>query len=472
METYIPFTVILKTLLLLQVQLLTRSLTEAASKKLEGNLVLSQLLWRHGDRSPVILFPSYSHPAKAVWPMGLGNLTPRGMQQHYLLGKELRKKYRGYLNESYRHDEITVWSTDFDRTLMSAQMNMAGLYGRVTLNEIANSSSVRINQPVPIHPELTGILSPGQNCPAFTRERLNVMNRSDLARNNRAENGSLVDSIKVQSGNVSLKVFKIADAVFCSDQHAVSLPPWIADNTTIKAYLDFLHEDLSPRLFMYSDKQVRLGGGPLLSSMIGRMKEKVAGNLTQKVLVYSAHDVTVMALLSALGVFDGKQPFYASTVSLDLFEKKIASDKSSNNLSNYFVVVNYLRGSLKPDITKAETLTVPGCESRCSLEKFVRLVNGNIPRDLIDECEGPNSKSAANALARDSMILTLSMVIAILVAVLFFACVFFLVRHRRLRNQLPTTRFSLMADDREDETTLPLTSHYDDGDLYGYNSAS
>ena len=463
MEIIIPFTVVVLNALLLI------SITDAVSQNAE-KLVLSQLLWRHGDRSPTTLFPTYSHPAAVVWPMGLGALTRRGMQQHFLLGKELRKKFRGYLNETHFSKEISVWSTDFDRTLMSAQMNMAGLYGRVTETEFGNSS-VRFSQPVPIHTETTGILLSGKGCPAYELERFNVMKRSDLARSNRVENGSLIDSIQFQSGNVSLKMNRIADAVFCSDQHGISLPSWIASNETIKDYLNYNYENLAPRLFMYSDKLIKLGGGPLLSSLIERMTEKVAGSLTQIVIAYSAHDVTVMALLAALGVFDEKQPFYASMVSLDLYRKsRIESAERAYDLSDYFVVVNYLRGALRPDISKAETLIIPGCASHCPLDAFSRLVADNIPDDLIEECDGPNSKSASNALARDSMILTLSMIIALLVAVLFFASVFFLVRQRRLRGHLPTARFSLMADEAENEATLPLTSHYDDGDLYGYNS--
>lgn len=81
----------------------------------------------------------------------------RGMRQHYELGSFLRSRYKGFLNESYdRHEvgltdvcycvgqratyvrlvflktlfcrlQILVRSTDFDRTLMSAEANLAGL---------------------------------------------------------------------------------------------------------------------------------------------------------------------------------------------------------------------------------------------------------------------------------------------------------------------------------------------------------
>ena len=451
--------------LIVACRLLLSSLCHASSEEEEGTLILSQLLWRHGDRSPTTLFPTYPGPVDAIWPMGLGALTPRGMEQHLLLGRELRKKFKGFINKTYHSSEIRVTSTDFDRTLMSAQMNMAGLYGQLTVREIRDVNET-FSQPVPVHADFSGILSPGAECPAFAREKAMVEKRSSDARRNREENGTLVDSIKFQSGNVSLKILNIADAVYCSDQHGVELPTWIANNQTIKNYLDFYYSELGPRLFMGSDKLARLGGGPLLSALVAKMKEKIAGNLTQKVLAYSAHDVTIMALLGALRVFDNKQPTYASLISVDLFRSPSSGpdEGSGTSADPYFVVVKYLRGVMRPDIGKAKILVIPGCAKHCPLTKFVRSLAENIAEGSADKCGRSGTESGADALARDSVILSLSMVIALLVATLFFSCVFFLVRQRRMRNLLPMARFSLI----DDEASVPLTSHDDEGETYGF----
>uniref|UniRef100_A0A3P9NM32 Lysosomal acid phosphatase n=1 Tax=Poecilia reticulata TaxID=8081 RepID=A0A3P9NM32_POERE len=84
-------------------------------------------LFRHGDRSPVKAFPTDPHQESA-WPQGFGQLSQVGMRQQYELGQYLRTRYKDFLNESYIRHEILVRSTDVDRTLMSAEANLAGLY--------------------------------------------------------------------------------------------------------------------------------------------------------------------------------------------------------------------------------------------------------------------------------------------------------------------------------------------------------
>lgn len=54
----------------------------------ETQLVLVQIVFRHGDRTPVGVYPTDPNNA-SVWKKfgGLGQLTQRGMQQHYAFGR-------------------------------------------------------------------------------------------------------------------------------------------------------------------------------------------------------------------------------------------------------------------------------------------------------------------------------------------------------------------------------------------------
>jgi hypothetical protein len=75
-----------------------------------------------------------------------GQLTLTGIEQHQRLGGYLRTRYQSLLSSNYTSSEILVRSTDVDRTLMSAQSNLVGLY------PILNITNDKVPiQPIPIH---------------------------------------------------------------------------------------------------------------------------------------------------------------------------------------------------------------------------------------------------------------------------------------------------------------------------------
>lgn len=52
------------------------------------------VIYRHGDRTPVDLYPTDPWRNESLWPVKFGELTNTGKQQHYALGKWLRKRYK------------------------------------------------------------------------------------------------------------------------------------------------------------------------------------------------------------------------------------------------------------------------------------------------------------------------------------------------------------------------------------------
>ena len=97
-------------------------LSPLADSKLE--MVLE--VFRHGAREPL------DRPFDpADWTEFQGELTLAGMRQHYLLGKEMRKRYieqTELLSQNFNHSELYVRSTDVNRTIMSVQSHLMGLY--------------------------------------------------------------------------------------------------------------------------------------------------------------------------------------------------------------------------------------------------------------------------------------------------------------------------------------------------------
>ncbi len=90
-------------------------------------LVFTLDLIRHGDRTPLKKIPHILYD----WNLGLGQLTPKGMQQEYELGVKLRESYvkkSQLLPIEYQSETLYVRSTNVDRTLMSAQSLLLGLY--------------------------------------------------------------------------------------------------------------------------------------------------------------------------------------------------------------------------------------------------------------------------------------------------------------------------------------------------------
>lgn len=72
------------------------------------------------------------------------------MVHQYELGKFMRKKYNKFLGDSYSAKLVSIHSTDTDRTKMSAQLQMAGLFPPKN-NQIWNKNLIW--QPIPINYE-------------------------------------------------------------------------------------------------------------------------------------------------------------------------------------------------------------------------------------------------------------------------------------------------------------------------------
>lgn len=114
-----------------------------------GELIFSHILYRHGDRTPTMAYPTDPYSDISNWPVPWGALTNTGKQQHFALGKWLRQRYGNVLlSEQYTPNEIYIRSTDVDRTLQSSESNLAGLYPPHG-NQVWNADIEW--QPIPVH---------------------------------------------------------------------------------------------------------------------------------------------------------------------------------------------------------------------------------------------------------------------------------------------------------------------------------
>lgn len=308
-------------------------------------LLLAVELCRHGDRAPLFEFPKDALPA-SKWPEGPGGLTAIGQRAHYELGQSLRRRYvdTGFLPWSFSASDVYVRSTSIDRASMSAYSQIAGLYpaGTAAVYDVGaqfGRSSPDANftglpnrwQPVPIHterPDTDSLLIPGANCPRHAKLLSKAYASSEWL-----EYTSKYDSLRTSLAGIvgmpkplSLRdVANLEDVWVCFEAHGVPLPAGVT--------VDMRHrlQKLVNWMLINRVKNPelrRLRAGLLLNEIKQRVvlsAMKARGTLPdhlepalRKFVLYSAHDTTVLAALSALGISLHENPPYNSTVIWEL----------------------------------------------------------------------------------------------------------------------------------------------------------
>ncbi|XP_074811507.1 lysosomal acid phosphatase isoform X4 [Natator depressus] len=158
--------------------------------------------------------------------------------------------------------------------------------------------------------------------------------------------------------------------------HRLLLPPWVTPDvmTQLKQLKDFGFE------FLFGIHQqmekARLQGGVLLAQIRKNMTSAANASAPQhlKLLAYSAHDTTLVALQMALNVYNGRQAPYASCHIFELYQ---------DDDSNFSVEMFFHNESGREPFP----LTLPGCAQRCPLPDFLQLTDPIIPQDWARECQ-------------------------------------------------------------------------------------
>ncbi|XP_053988788.1 prostatic acid phosphatase-like [Hylaeus volcanicus] len=385
-----------------------------------GTIIFGNVLYRHGDRTPSHSYTNDPYNNQSIWPVPYGQLTNLGKHQHLLLGRWLRKRYSHLLNNLYSPYDIYVQSTDVDRTLMSAESHLAGLYPP-SGNQVWDSIQW---MPIPVHTipkDKDNVLAAEKYCPKYNYELQKVLNSPEIKRINE-ENKDLYAYLTKKSGNKisSLRtVAELYDTLFIENLYNKSLPEWT------KSVFPNKLEPLAAKSFTtdtYNKILQRLKSGNLLGEMIDHMEKKSKNALVpnRKVWMYSAHDETVANMLMTLNLFDPHCPPYTAMV---LIELRV-------NLKNqYFVTVSYKNSSLEPHL-----LTLPGCIALCPLNQFIALTKDIIPVNWEKECSMDWDKFGYN-INTTAVIAILTSSILMLVLLILSVIGFFYWHYKREHNQ-------------------------------------
>lgn len=124
-----------------------------------------------------------------------------------MLGRWFRSRYSHLLTDSYTPYDVYVRSTDVDRTLMSAEANLAGLYP-----PRGNQVWDKLNwMPIPVHtvPEVEDwVLASRKYCPKYVKELQNVQN-SDEMKKIYEDNKELYQYLAKETGMRVLQLYDV-----------------------------------------------------------------------------------------------------------------------------------------------------------------------------------------------------------------------------------------------------------------------
>ncbi|XP_031340436.1 lysosomal acid phosphatase-like isoform X2 [Photinus pyralis] len=305
--------------------------------------------------------------------MGLGQLTNLGKVQVYELGKWLKERYGGLLTvrESY------VRSTDYDRTLMSAECCLAGLFPPDP-NQTWNSE---LNwQPIPVH--TTPLVNDAVLAMEVPCERHRELYQSLVSNDLDEGTEELYDYITQNAGRPvhNLRGLQdIYDTLHVEDLHNLTLPNW-----TKKVYPDQLRKLASYEFTLSTNttQMARLKTGLLFNEIYHNIND-ASFNSKPAMRMYSGHDTTLANLLNTLQIFDPHSPPYGAAL---LFELRSKSDE-------LYVNVVYKNS------TTPTNITLKDCEFDCPLETFNKILD-EIRLDYEDwvlECTMPLRSSRSTA---------------------------------------------------------------------------
>ncbi len=393
---------------------------------------------------PLVLVPPSLHSEvfssqDDAWPQGFGQLSVVGMQQQYFLGELLRQRYvtdnPGFLQGNYTRTQVYIRSTDYDRTLMSAEVLLAALFppeGKWKFLESLNW------QPVPVHtrPRSEDNLLRGHtaDCPTYAElckgdyqmEESVALEREYQNLFWKLENFTGMEQVNLSNFGV------LMDTLFVEYASGYGIPEWLQPGE-IESLINLSAYTLS--YIFNTPEKLQLTAGTWVGKIRNDILGKAAGEPTlnqSKLFLYSAHDTTVATMMSAFGVWDGTIPNYASAFLIELF-----SDEDG-----YFVQMFYRNDTFSSDI-----LPIPvqrcGGNTRCSLEEFQALTEPVLLTDDWKRVCGLVSGRGGGGVATTTIVLSVLLAVFALLTIALLVVLVSLCQRRRhpkyrnLKRQLP-----------------------------------
>jgi hypothetical protein len=290
----------------------------------EEKLIFAVTLIRHGDRTPCHSFAACPYD----WTPGIGELTPLGMHQEYLLGQSLRTRYVEELRllpQRYHYNSIYVRATNYNRTIMSAMAFLCGLYppGTGPLLDDGKPALPAAYQLIPLRtmPVDQDRLLHGQD---ISRTKIEEMVRTHVFTTAewRKMNASHADKFDRWSRIYGVRIENLGNLIEPGDDlnvrllKGVPLPGGLTEAeareiVTLSQWA--MAQKLKPR------QVSRPIMAYFMRELINDMQKAIDGKQEYKFILFSAHDNTILAVMAALGIPLEATPPYAANVCFELY---------------------------------------------------------------------------------------------------------------------------------------------------------
>ncbi|KAF6212966.1 hypothetical protein GE061_010679 [Apolygus lucorum] len=340
-----------------------------------GPVIYVNMMYRHGARNPDRLPSKDPYNDLKYWPGGFGSLTVKGIVAHHHLGKWIADRYRHLLPTEWTsiNNAIKVISTDWKRTLMSAEANLGGMFP-VTAD--VSSWEGFSSYPVPIHsiPSADdGLLELSKECLKY-KALVKATKVSEEYQSLMRKYKNVTEYVELNSGEPipDLDPYRfLYTTYYIEEGDGLALPKWLD-----KVYPSPLREltALTHIFPTWTTEMKRLRGGPFVKEVLSSFRGKLNGSNTLNITAYSAHDTSLSAVMGAMGVFNDEPPPFTALLLIEL--------RMPKNKTEPVVMFWYKNTTGDPF-----RLQMPGCSVACPLGQMEDLLQPVIPDDWDKECQ-------------------------------------------------------------------------------------
>ncbi|TMW67926.1 hypothetical protein Poli38472_007598 [Pythium oligandrum] len=260
----------------------------------------------------------------------LAQLSSNGVEHMIAKGKSLRDKYQAFIEESgltsNPHDSVYVLSSNIDRTIQSVQCLLYGMFHSDDAQHVDNAPVFYVRTLE------KNILAPSHAITIFNE--IETIVSDDVAKRSAAEQAeihALGEHFKQVLGipaDAKVPWTAIRDGLTCRKAHDMPFPEGITEDMfeKLNVYDTWLWHRLYTR-FDFCHGAYKEGVAEVYNHLHRVVDPSAAQDSKPKISFFSAHDNSIVALVSALQLQVGPVlPEYGTVVAFEVYQDQTTSE--------------------------------------------------------------------------------------------------------------------------------------------------